>query len=263
MRVHQPGFFWGAAFLVAQTAMIAALLFQRGRRRNAEIELRRSHERISNLAGRLLRAQDVERARLARELHDDVSQQLAMLGIELHALMSGQGGRPLPDAVAAIAARAANIGKSVHELSHRLHPAQLRLVGLTGALAGLQRQLSTDKVAVALSHEAVPASLSEEVSVCLYRIAQEALNNAITHGRADEVAVHLRGVPGSLHMTIDDNGVGFDPRVASSGLGLISMTERAEQLGGSFRIRSEPGRGTHVEVSVPSAQEDAPATGGL
>jgi signal transduction histidine kinase len=99
--------------------------------------------------------------------------------------------------------------------------------------------------------------LPEDVIVCLYRIAQEALNNAIKHGRAARISVCLRGTPGSVQMTVDDDGVGFDTRIASSGLGLISMTERVEQLGGSIHVRSQPGRGTHVEVSVPFAGEDA------
>ena len=266
VRFREPNFFdryrsyivGGAALLVAQTAMIAGLLFQRRRRRRAEIELRSSHERISNLGGRLLNAQDVERARLARELHDDVGQQLALLTIEMQALMSGCDERSLRDAVAKISTRATEIGRSVHDLSHRLHPAQLRLVGLTGALGALQRQLSTSKVSVVFSHEAVPLSLSEDVIVCLYRIAQEALSNAIKHGRADKISVCLLGEPGGVHMTIDDNGVGFDTRTASSGLGLISMSERIEQVGGALHVRSQPGRGTQVEVRVPCAEDGTP-----
>ena len=267
VRFREPNFFdrykfyiiGGAALLVAQTAMIAALLLQSRRRRRAETELRSSHVRISNLGGRLLNAQDVERARLARELHDDVGQQMALLNIELQALMSGCDQRSLREAIAEISTRATEIGRSVQDLSHQLHPAQLRLVGLIGALGALQRQLSTSNVSVVFSHETVPASLPEDVIVCLYRIAQEALNNAIKHAHADKISICLRGAPGSVHMTIDDDGVGFDTRTASSGLGLISMAERVEQVGGALQVRSQPGRGTQVEVRVPCAEEGAPA----
>ena len=251
----------GTVLLVAQTAMIAGLLFQRRRRRRAETDLRSSYERITNLGGRLLNAQDAERAHLARELHDDIGQQMAVLQIDLQTLMGGCGEGAQRDAVAKIATRACLIGTSVHDLSHRLHPSQLRLVGLTGALESLGRQLSTSKVSVVLSHENAPASLSEEVTVCLYRIAQEALNNAIKHGGADKISVCLRGTEGSVHLSINDNGVGFDPQTASAGLGLISMTERVEHVGGSLQVRSQPGGGTTVEVTVPCGQEPTLAAG--
>ena len=241
----------GGALLAAQTAMIAGLLFQRRRRRRAERELRNSYERISNLGGRLLNAQDAERAHVARELHDDIGQQMVLLQIELQELMNTRDEVSLRDAVSTVAARASAIGTSVHDLSHRLHPSRLRLVGLTGALKTLVRQLSSDKVSVVFSHEAVPASLPEELTVCLYRIAQEALNNAIKHGRADKISVSLRGERGSVHLSIDDNGVGFDAQTAPAGVGLISMTERVEHVGGSLQIRSQPGGGTHVDVRIP------------
>ena len=247
----------GGALLVAQTAMIAGLLFQRRRRRRAERELRNSYERISNLGGRLLNAQDAERAHVARELHDDIGQQMALLQMDLQALMNTCQEVSSRDAVSNVATRAAAIGTSVHDLSHRLHPAQLRLVGLTGALGTLVRQLSTNKVSVVFSHENVPASLSDELTVCLYRIAQEALNNAIKHGRADTISVSLRGTRGSVHMSVNDNGVGFDSQTAPAGVGLISMTERVEHAGGSFQIRSQPGAGTEVDVRIPCGEEGA------
>ena len=122
---------------------------------------------------------------------------------------------------------------------------------MTAALETLSRQLSTSKVSVVFSHQNVPASLSEELTVCLYRIAQEALNNAIKHGRADNISVCLRGTQDSVQLSVHDNGVGFDARTAPAGLGLISMTERVEHVGGALQIRSEPGGGTQVDVSVP------------
>ena len=241
----------GGALLVAQTAMIAGLLFQRRRRRRAERELRNSYQRIRNLGGRLLDAQDVERAHVARELHDDIGQQMVLLQIDLHTLMKTCDEMSLRDAVSDVATRATAIGASVHDLSRRLHPAHLRLVGLTGALGTLVRQLSANKVSVVFSQEAVPASLSEDITVCLYRVAQEALNNAIKHGRADKISVSLRGTRGGLHMSINDNGVGFDTQTVPAGVGLISMTERVEHVGGSLEIRSQPAGGTHVDVRIP------------
>ena len=186
---------------------------------------------------------------------------MALLHLKLHTLVRECKEGSLKDAVADIATSAAVISSSVHDLSHRLHPPQLRLVGLTGALETLGRQLSTDEVSVVVSHDTVPMTLSEEVIVCLYRVAQEALNNAIKHGRADEISIHLRGTQSSVHMTINDNGVGFDTQTASSGLGLISMTERVEHVGGSMHVRSQAGGGTQVEVKVPWTEEGTLAAG--
>jgi len=248
----------GGTVLAGQTAVIAGLLFQRRRRRQAEADLRSSYERISNLGGRLLTAQDAERAHLARELHDDLGQQMAVLSIELQALVNRCHG-PTRDALAEVSTHAVAIGTSVRDFSHRLHPAQLRHVGLAGALGSLQQQLSTDDASIVFSHESLPASIPEEVAACLYRIAQEALNNAIKHGRASRMTLCLRGAQGSVQMTIDDNGAGFDTRTAASGLGLISMRERVEHVGGSLLVRSQPGAGTRVEVTVPCVEAGTPA----
>jgi signal transduction histidine kinase len=136
-----------------------------------------------------------------------------------------------------------------------LHPGHLRLVGLTSALGQLQRELSTSDVAVAFSHEHVPATLSSDIMLCLYRVAQEAVTNAIRHSRAQNVSVHLLGTSGAVVMTIVDDGVGFDVGAAPQGLGLLSMSERVEQIGGTLQIRSKRGRGTHVEVAVPCGAE--------
>ena len=264
VKYREPSFFdryktyiiGGAALLVGQTVIIAGLLFQRRKRRQAETELRSSYERITNLGGRLLNAQDAERAHLARELHDDVCQQMAVLQIDLQMLLTGSHDGALKSALADMSARAGAISSSVRDLSHRLHPEQLRVVGLVGALRSLQRQLSTGHVSVTFSHEGVPESLSGEVAVCLYRIAQEALSNAIKHGRADTIVVCLEGMPHNVHMTIEDNGVGFDTGSTSSGLGLISMTERVEHAGGSLLVYSQAGAGARVEVTVPLSDEE-------
>ena len=264
VRFREPGI-WdryrryiigGVALLVAQSLLIAGLLVQRVRRRRAESQLRNSLERIRDLGRRLIVAQETERAHLARELHDDISQQMAVLQDDLRTLMS----RPVPKSlrtlkhlVADTSARAAAVTSSLRDLSHRLHPGHLRLVGLTAALDELQRDLSTNQVSVAFSHEDVPATLSPEVMLCLYRVAQEAVSNAVKHSRAHSVSLHVRGTPDSVVMTVSDDGVGFDLDAARRGLGLVSMAERVEQVGGTLQLRSERGRGTQIEVTVPGS----------
>ena len=240
--------------LAAQTTLIAGLLAQRLRRRAAEqqlrsseAELRSSYSRIRALGARLLHAQDSERGRIARELHDDVSQQLALLAIDLDTMSS-------PDAPGRVRAleRAAAISKSVHELSHRLYPSKLRLIGLVPALKTLQRELAVTDTSIDLSFDNVPGQLSPDLTLCVFRVIQEALQNAIKHSGARRVAVHLAGGPESLIVSITDDGVGFDVDAAmGQGLGLLSIGERLEALGGTLRIYSAPGAGSRLDMSVP------------
>jgi signal transduction histidine kinase len=243
--------------LIAQATLIGGLLVQDARRRRAEAavwrsqaELRKSYERVRDLGSRLLDAQEHERARIARELHDDISQQLAVLKIELRRLTGRVQG-----ASAAVATqvmkRTDDIARSVHDLSHRLHPARLRLTGLVPALEGLRSELSRADFRITFSHANVPATLSTELGLSLYRIVQEALQNAAKHSQARTVSVELRAAGDGLTLTIVDDGVGFDVGAgAMLGIGLISVRERVEAVNGTFDIRSHPGEGTALEVRV-------------
>ena len=244
--------------LVAQAALIAGLIIQRARRRKAEQQVRQSeaalltsYDRIHNLGSRLLKAQEEERSRIARELHDDISQQLAVLTIELKVLRRAAHGHDETAAAEAVK-RAEEIGTSVHDLSHRLHPARLRVLGLVEALEGLKRELSQPDVTITFTHESVPTTLPPDLSLCLFRIVQEGLHNALKHGKARNVSVDLTGVSDGIALTIVDDGVGFDVDAAwHSGLGLISVNERVEAIGGTFELRSSPGAGARLEVRVP------------
>ena len=209
--------------------------------------------RIRDLGVRLLDAQESERSRLARELHDDIGQKIAVLTIDLKLLSQHAAERPADADRLAVGAldRAQAVSKSVRALSHRLHPENLRLIGLVAALSGLQREMSTAEMTVTFVHDRVPELLSTDLTLCLFRIAQEAVRNAIAHSDAHEICIRLTGIEGGVILTVTDNGVGFDVDTARQGLGLISMGERAEQVGGSFQIRSRRGEGTHIEVSVP------------
>jgi len=253
--------------LLAQTTLIAALLVQRARRQQVERELRGSerelrgsqdrlrvsYERIRHLSRRLLGEQEAERARIARELHDDINQQLAMLSIELDRLRSDQ----LPIHSAQGLSRALEttqgLSTSVRDLSHRLHPARLRLIGLVGALDSLRRDLSLANLSIAFAHRDVPAGIDPDIGLCLFRVAQEALGNAVKHSDARHVSVELTGVPSGLALTITDDGKGFDvDSVPNGGLGLVSMRERVESVGGLLEIHASPAAGTRLRVTVPT-----------
>ena len=243
--------------LVAQAALIALLVIQRTRRRKAEQETRRSqaalhasYEKIHDLGSRLLNAQDDERSRIARDLHDDISQQLAVLSFDL--TRWGRTAQTAETVAAEALKRAEEIGASVRELSHRLHPATLRMMGLVDAVNGLKKELLQPGVTITFTHEGVPATLPPGFTLCLFRVVQEALQNASKHSQARNVSVDLTGTSDGIALTIVDDGVGFDVDAAwRKGLGLISVRERVEAIGGTFGLRSSPGAGTRLEVSVP------------
>jgi signal transduction histidine kinase len=182
-----------------------------------------------------------------------VSQELTLLALELEAvngsgIVASRGG----DAVAVALRRVEHISKRIRLLSHRLHPAKLRLLGLVPALEALRRELPPSEVSTTFEHAGVPSSLPDEHTVCLFRIAQEALQNAFKHSGARRVSIDLTGHAKSVVLTIADDGVGFDVSAAwQKGLGLISMSERLEAIGGTLEIRSVPGEGTRVKAEVP------------
>jgi PAS domain S-box-containing protein len=228
--------------------------------RQSQAALEVSHREVQQLAGRLIEAQDAERARIARDLHDDVSQQLAGLSIAL----SGAKRRmdelnvsaELQSDLWGLHERTIALAQNVRHLSHDLHPTVLRHAGLVAALtshcAEVERSYGT---ASSCSAEGDFASIAPEVALCLYRIAQEALRNAIAHAGASRADVRLLSTGDHAELTIADDGIGFD--VASSlkrgkGLGLVSITERVRLAGGTVSITAEVKKGTCVRVRIPA-----------
>ena len=246
-----------SALLLTQTLLIAGLLIQRERKQRAERELRRrqselqiSYGRIRDLGMRLLNAQEAERARIAHELHDDISQQLSLLAIYLDMLRSQADG-PARELIDEAVASAENIVASVHDLSRRLHPYKLRLIGLVAALQDLHNAVAQAGIAITFTHENVPADLPQDLTLCLFRIAQEALQNALKHSHARSVTMRLIGEPTELVLSIVDDGVGFDVDAAwGNGLGLVGIRERLDSIGGKFEILSKQGAGTSLIVRV-------------
>jgi signal transduction histidine kinase len=245
------------ALLITQTALITGLLIQRTRRRRVEKELRRSrselqksYERNRNLGSRLLNVQETERSRIARELHDDICQRMLVLTVELESLNRAS---PKESPAAAALTRAQDIARSLHELSHQLHPTRLRMLGLVVALERLCDELSRRGLQISCTHTNVPAPLHPDVTLCLFRVVQEAVQNAVKHSNANEVAVHVTGGSGGLTVTIVDDGTGFDVAAAwEKGIGLASMVERVEAIGGTLNINSSPDASTRVTATVPA-----------
>jgi signal transduction histidine kinase len=261
---YRPYILGSVAIVLAQTMLIAGLLVQRKRRRQAESQLhasqaalRSSYERIRDLGARLLNAQDSERSRIARELHDDVSQEMALLMLDVSLL--GRAGKDQTQKLSDdVLKRAQAVATSVHDLSHRLHPANLRLLGLVSAIEGHLDELSQHPPAITFTHQNVPRKLSADLTLCLFRVAQQALQNAIDHSHAKAVTIDLRGSPDGITLTVTDDGVGFDIDAAwGKGLGLISMSERVKAIGGTLAIHSTPGAGTRLTAAVPVGVSEA------
>jgi signal transduction histidine kinase len=174
-----------------------------------------------------------------------------VLGIDLKMLGNSLEGKAAA-MTSGVVARTQEITRSIHDLAHQLHPARLHLLGLVGALRGLERELSRPGLTITLTHDDIPP-LSPELTLCLFRIVQEALQNAIKYSQAHEIHVALNRVNGTgVRLTISDDGVGFNvDGTWNRGLGLISMRERLEAVGGTLSIFSKPGFGTRLVASAP------------
>jgi signal transduction histidine kinase len=219
-------------------------------------EIKDAEAALSSLRQRLIEAQEDERGRLARELHDDINQRLAVLNIRLGMLAQSapasmtEGRRKIKE----ICDEVGHLMRDVQALSYRLHPPRLEFLGIEEAAASMCRELSGQSVEVSFQAQNVPAGLSSKIAVCLYRVLQEALQNAIKHSRAAKIEVSLRGGADQIELAVDDFGVGFDLSARERGLGLTSMHERLKALDGGLAIRSEPQRGTSIRARVPLLQ---------
>jgi signal transduction histidine kinase len=241
---------------LVEAVLIAGLLVQRMNRRRAERSLTASERELRLLTGRLLQAQELERRRLARELHDDLNQNLALLSVELEVLRQAPAGSAtqLSDRLQALSAKVKQLSSSVHGLSHRLHPSKLEQLGLVAAVRSLCKELSrAHGIPIDVEAEDVPSALPADAALCLYRITQEAVGNVIRHSGAKRARVELRETGGSLRLRIADDGVGFDPSTVSAKgrLGLVSMRERLQFIGGTLSIDSHPSSGTRIDAQIP------------
>jgi PAS domain S-box-containing protein len=222
-----------------------------------------SEEALMTMSGRLITAQEEERTRIARELHDDLSQRMAVLQIGLEQFKQG-----MPDISSkakqqlhTIAETAREVSSDIHSLSYQLHPARLELLGLVASLKGFCGEFSAQhKIDVQFLHNNIPRQIPKDVSLCLYRITQEALQNVVKHSEAAAAEVELSGQSGEIELCISDSGRGFDVESVKRavGLGLVSMRERLRLVGGHLSIESEPARGTRICVRIPQAAIAAP-----
>jgi PAS domain S-box-containing protein len=206
-----------------------------------------------DLTGRLIASQEIERQRIARELHDDVSQKVALLNIDIEEVARQVEGFEPRARLQQLSGRTKEIASDLRDLSHELHASRLQSLGLMAAVEMLCRDTSKHLgVTVPFVHGTLPSEVDPNVSLCVYRIAQEALNNVTRHSHARHAQVMLFYESPMLMLQIADSGVGFDPRTTRhGGLGLISMRDRVAFLRGQLAIHTEPGGGTRIGVNIP------------
>ncbi len=220
-----------------------------------------AEEAMANIGRRLIEAHEEERTWIGRELHDDINQRLALTVIELE-----RWGQEHPNSevdlhehIGHLKQRLSDLGKDVHALSHRLHSSKLDYLGLTVAASSFCREFAEQqKVEIDFTHARMPSSLPREISLCLFRILQEALQNAVKYSGVRHFTVKLERAPAEIQLTVSDHGIGFDQHNAFSGrgLGLISMRERAHLVKGELSVTSQPAGGTTILARVPFNAEE-------
>jgi signal transduction histidine kinase len=245
----------GAALLLAAGCLIYILRIER-QSRSQYREILSARGELERLSARLVAAHEEERRKISRELHDEVGQTLSAVLVDTANLAQRI---PSDDAAAQlyldnIRTHADASVNSIRDIALLLRPSMLDDLGLIPALEWQAREVSRrGNVKVKVLAENVPDSLDDPIRTCIYRLVQESLRNVSSHSQAKHATVTVRGLADALSLTVEDDGIGFDP-ARTRGLGLLGMEERVKQLGGHLRIESQPGKGTALRVELPMAQ---------
>lgn len=220
-----------------------------------------AQQALEKVSGQLIEAQEKERRRIARELHDDICQRLALLSVELDQanLISDAPSAEKRLGLEEIRKHCSEIAGDIQSLSHRLHSSKLDYLGVAAAIRGFCRELSKQhKVGIEFTEKGVPKHLSEDIALCLFRVTQEALHNAVKYSGTSQITVGISGTPDEIQLVITDQGAGFDVEEAKrdGGLGLLSMQERVNLVKGRLSVESKPGNGTKILAVVPLVAEN-------
>ncbi len=238
------------------TAYYEGIILDITEKRKAEQTLKKNQQELRRLTNKLITAQEEERQRLARELHDDISQRLAVLSMDAGKIERRLNTKSdwLFDSFRRMQAELVNLSSDIHAISRRLHPSILEDLGLSDAIKS-ESEAIIKREGIVINYEAgsIPPDLSKDVSLCLYRILQEGIRNITKHAGATEINIYLTCQKNEICLAIEDNGQGFDLNEMDKkpGLGLASMDERIRFIGGNINIGSKPGAGTHILVKAP------------
>jgi PAS domain S-box-containing protein len=240
----------------AKGTLAVAFVSDISKRKADEYAIRNQREELRQLAGRLMTAQDDERRRIARDLHDDLSQKLAYLAMDLSKLALKPSTPELQKELLLLRGKAHEASDTVRHISHQLHPSVLDDIGLEAAIEQYCDEFQERSgIATHFTSRDVPDSLPREIANSLYHIFQESLRNVSKHSRAEEVFVSLESQGDILRLTVKDKGIGLPPERLKTGssIGIVGMKERAHLVNGTFSVESRQGQGTEVIVSVPLA----------
>jgi signal transduction histidine kinase len=226
-------------------------------------ERKLTEDALADISRKLIDIQEEERRRIARDLHDDISQRLAMLAVEIEQLKQypPNSADELKDQLTGIGEAVRGVSKGVQSISHQLHPPQLEYLGLVAAMKSFCHEFAERrKVVIDFTSDDIPQPVSHEISLCLFRILQEALHNAVKHSGVRQFRVSLTRSGSQLCLAVSDNGAGFEVEstMKKAGLGLISMRERVRLVHGTITIESKPMAGTTIDVRVPFNSEWGP-----
>lgn len=216
---------------------------------------------LASINRKLIEAQEQERTRVARELHDDVAQSVALLTAKMDEIKNAPPPRKedFRAHMNELIAQAGQIAADIHAISHSLHSSRLEHLGVVSAMGGFCREYAgRQKVEIRFSHQGIPPRIPEEISLCLFRVLQEALQNATRHSGARHFQVHFYGTEEEVGLRVSDTGRGFDPGRAmhQQGLGLTSMHERLRLVGGTLSVESTPDKGTTIHAHVPLVRQN-------
>jgi signal transduction histidine kinase len=217
-------------------------------------------EALTDISRKLIEAQEQERTRIARELHDDINQRLALLAIEMDRSQQNppNSAKDMSRLLMAIREQIVAVSSDVHSISHQLHSSNLEYLGIVAAMKSFCVEFaSRQNVEVDFADDQIPAPVSDEVSLCLFRVLQEALQNAVKYSNVRHFEVRLYCAENQLHLMVSDRGCGFSVETAPNkgGLGLISMRERVRLVKGKLVIESQTMGGTTIHVWVPLESE--------
>jgi PAS domain S-box-containing protein len=220
-----------------------------------------AEEALSTVSRRLIEAQENERARIARDLHDDIGQRIAVLSFTLEhvKLLAADSSQEIRNRLNELRTQLLGISSAVHNMSHELHSASLRHIHVTKAMRGLCMELSDQhNVEINFAYKNVPETVRPEISLCLFRVLQEALHNAMKHSGARQFDVEVFGTTGTIELAVRDSGCGFavETPMNRSGLGLWSMEERLKLVQGKLSVDSQPGKGTTIHARVPFSLDE-------
>ncbi len=220
-------------------------------------DLKRSQQEMEELSGRLIHAQEEERRRVARELHDDFGQKLVVLSMELGQHMSKASNSPQMESfLRDLSEKLKEVSRAMNVTAHQLHSSHLEVLGLVSAIQGLCHEFARQHgIEAAFSHTAVPSRVPSDIALCLFRVVQEGLQNVAKHSCARTCSVELMGTREGIHLRVSDSGIGFDTArlKLKPGLGFISMRERLRLVGGEITVESKPSEGALLDIRVPLA----------